>query len=312
MGLYSGRDADELLARALETIDRSEKEGCYRTPASSRRVFPLFSGGHDSYCACWIASKHRLFDGNVYHIDTGIGCRKTRTFVEQVCVEEGWKLNVVKSSSTYEWLVSSMGFPGPPLHRIAYNRLKDRCVRSLTKRNSYGHYRSLLITGCRSQESVRRMGHVEPVKVGEWSKAQQRAVLTHRVWTAPCHDWSSDEQRHFMDVNGMPRNPIKMSPLGMSGECFCGCFARPEEFELIEEYAPDVATEIRRLTVVAKECGKPCGWGYEARQRKEGKVVLDEALPTGPLCNSCDSKAKASGVIISDLTCSPRVKRSSP
>jgi 3'-phosphoadenosine 5'-phosphosulfate sulfotransferase (PAPS reductase)/FAD synthetase len=312
MGLYSGRDADDLLASGLGVIDEAEKRACWRLPVLCRRLFPLFSGGHDSYCACWVASRHPLFQGIVYHIDTGIGSQRTRQFAEEVCHLESWTLRVIRSPYTYEILVRSGGFPGPGRHSRCYQLLKKEALRRLERSGRARPAPALLVTGARSQESSRRMSYVGPYRMGDHIGRSGNVRLPHWVWTNPCHDWSADEQRHFMDVNGMPRNPIKMSPLGMSGECFCGCFARPEEFDLVEEYAPDVATEIRRLTVVAKECGKPCGWGYEARQRKEGKVVLDEVLPTGPLCNSCDSKAKASGVIISDLTCSPRVKRSSP
>lgn len=251
---------------------------------------PLFSGGHDSLCAVYLASLHPRFDGRVYHIDTGIGARATREFVNDVAQEYGWALCVFKSASTYEQFIRERGFPGPGMHQWAYVRLKERCVRQIV-RSKGKTARLALITGCRSQESTRRMGHVEPVKVGEQSK--HGVVNKRRIWVAPCHDWSESDQRQFMADHDLPKNPIKQTPLGMSGECFCGAFARPAELEMIRRHAPDVAEEIDRLALIAIQCGKHSAWGTRP-DRKKGIVVA----PTGPLCNSCDVRAGAAGIII--------------
>lgn len=100
----------------------------------------------------------------------------------------------------------------------------------------------------------------------------------------------------FMNDWGLPRNPVKESIIGMSGECFCGAFARPYELEMIRQCVPDVAAEIDRLTEIAKECGTPCEWGK--RRKGESGVVT---VHTGPLCASCDRKAAAAGVLFDDL-----------
>lgn len=289
------RTPDELLASALAVIDKA-----FKTPAKygikhryPRQMVPLFSGGHDSTCACHVASFHWRFSGEVHHINTGIGSKRTLHHVRETAVELGWKLKEYRSPETYEKFVRERGFPGPGRHQWVYIRLKERCVRMMTKGD-----RVALITGCRSQESTRRMGHVEPVKVGEWvtdkRTGEKKHVLLNRTWVAPCHDWSSEEQATYMDEHDIPKNPVKIA-LGMSGECFCGAFASPGEYERIKHYCPDVAAEIDRLAEIARECGKPCVWGTRPDQSK-GVVVAE----SGPLCSTCDLRAHAAGVVFED------------
>lgn len=265
-------------------------------------MVPLFSGGHDSLSAVYVASLHPKFDGSVYHIDTGIGAKATRGFVEEVAARYDWTLKVYKSKSTFERFVRERGFPGPGMHQRAYIRLKDRCVREICTSHSRSVMNSTggikrkagkvaLITGCRSQESVRRMGNVAPLKIGEPGKAG--IANRNRYWVAPCHDWSQADQAAFMEHYDLPRNPIKQTPIGMSGECFCGAFARPNEIAMIRKYAPDVAEEIDRLTQIATECGKHNTWGTRP-DRKKGIVVAQ----TGPLCSSCDVRAMAAGIVV--------------
>ncbi len=263
-------DADLLIEKSLLVIDAAFTSG-------AKWMAPMFSGGHDSLCACYVASRHQKFDGRVHHIRTGIGSKATFAHVEKVCKEEGWELVVWESPFTYETFVRKFGFPGPGGHQWVYNRLKDRCVRKIVK----GHKGVALVTGCRSQESIRRMGSVEPVKVGELSPKTGKWTCKNRIWTAPCHDWGAAEQKSVMDVFGLSRNPIKDSLLGMSGECFCGAFARPGELAVIREICPDVAEEIDRLKAIAKECGTPCHWGKKPRKRPKVDA-------SGPLCHACD------------------------
>lgn len=279
------RHPDDLLKDALAVIDRVCVEH------SVWGLVPLFSGGHDSYCACYVASKHKRFKGEVFHIDTGIGSEKTKRFVQQVCDDEGWRLRVYKSTNpndSYEALIRRAGFPGPSMHGTCYQRLKDRSVDKITScRSKLILSRWALVTGCRSAESTRRMGHVEPIKTDPRTQS--------RVWVAPLHDWTGEDQTTFMNYHRLDRNPVKMSPLAMSGECFCGAFARPDEYELVKQFVPDVAAEIDRLSHIAKKCGKHSTWGTRPPKDGETGLVISE---TGPLCNSCDLKMASMGVKI--------------
>lgn len=281
------KEPEQLLKDSLSVINES-----YKKVRGIRAMAPLFSGGHDSYCACFVASQHNKFDGIVYHIDTGIGSKATRAFVEETCKIENWKLNVLKSHETYEEFIRTFGFPGHGLHGFIYNRIKDRCIDMITRPFLSGrkHRRTVLITGCRSLESRRRMGHVEKIKIGETSKKTGKHSKTHRIWVAPCHDWSGEDQVNFMNYFRLDTNPIKKSLLGMSGECFCGAFARPYELDLIRDICPDVAEEIDRLTNIAKECGKPSEWG-----KAPSKESTSQSIETGPLCTSCRFKTHQFG-----------------
>lgn len=277
------RGVDELIESAMAVIWK----GYYSSGGGT--ITPLFSGGHDSLVATYLASQHPNFSGTVHHINTGIGSKYALGFVHMVCELFGWTLVVHKSKSTYETYVTNNGFPGPGRHQFIYNRLKDRCVNEITK----GRQWKPLITGCRSAESIRRMGHVEPIQIGDVTKHGPNAGKVYnrkRVWTAPCHDWSKQEQIIFMDEIGLPINKMKLL-VGMSGECFCGCYAQPGEIELVREHAPEVGTDIDRLAAIARSNNKPCIWGV----RPSGVIQVAE---TGPMCSSCDIRAAATGIQI--------------
>jgi hypothetical protein len=82
----------------------------------------------------------------------------------------------------------------------------------------------------------------------------------------------------------------------MSGECFCGAFATPQELELIRDIVPDVGVEIDRLAKIARDNGKNDKWGYGARQAFKTVKVK----PTGPMCSSCDRRSRQAGIIVED------------
>ena len=276
------REPSELLASALAVIDAGFAAG-------AETMSPLFSGGHDSLCAAHIASQHPRIGRDVHHINTGIGAKKTRVFVDEVSKEYKWPLNVHCSPETYEKFVRERGFPGPGRHHWIYVRIKDRCVRQMVRQHRRGKVG--LITGCRREESVRRMGNVKPVQVGEVSKKTGKVSEKRRVWIAPCHDWTSEEQIAYMDEHDLPRNPVKVA-LGMSGECFCGAFASPGEIGRIRHHVPDVAEEIDRLAVIARECGTHSEWG--TRPPEDTGLV---AIESGPMCSACDRRAYAAGLL---------------
>ncbi len=279
------RSPEELQESGLQVVERAYQYGALE-------IRPLFSGGHDSLCAVHLASQHPRFKGTVYHINTGIGAAYTRRFVESVCEAQGWMLQVFKSKDTYEQFIRDRGFPGPGRHDWVYNRLKGRCVQSMVK----GRAPKAMITGCRSQESVRRMGVTAAIQMGEVDRKTGKRFNLNRIWTAPCHDWSTAEQQLYMDEFGLPINKFKVA-VGLSGECGCGAFAAPGEEELWREHAPEVGREIDRLTIIAKECGMPCEWG---KRPQNGEKT---AASTGPLCSSCDRRALAAGFVLTENDC---------
>ena len=237
-----------------------------------KTVFALFSGGHDSLCATHVAMQHPAVTTAV-HINTGIGIEKTRQFVRNTCKNFDWKLNEYHPPKTYSELVQTYGFPGPSMHTLMYNRLKERCINQvLREHKTYRREAIGFITGVRSQESTRRMGYVEPIqKDGS------------RIWIACIHDWDGKDKNAYMEKHNLPRNEV-VDLLHMSGECLCGAFAKPGEREEIKLWFPAVYKEIEELEEAVATTGKPCRWGVRPT---ENSYQITMNLP---LCTSCIAK----------------------
>lgn len=237
-------------------------------------VYAMFSGGDDSLTSTLVASQSAGFRACV-HLDTGIGIPETRDFVAETCREQGWELLVFRAKDCgqdYAALAERYGFPGPGAHRRMYIRLKERpldaFVRSV-KRHRLD--RVILSTGARTQESARRMGHVQPVRRDGAS-----------VWANPIHDWSKADCLDYIAQRGVRRNPV-VELIHMSGECLCGSYAAPGELKEIALWFPHVGAHIRAIEDRAVAAGvKSCRWGEapKGRRRKRGKI--------SELCQQCE------------------------
>lgn len=259
-------ESEKRIAASHDIVQRGSRE---HSPAA---WVPLLSGGHDSVCACHVASLHRDAPRpfTAYHIDTGIGAKYTRQYVEDRCKQFGWELEVVKSPNqekdSYEQFVRDRGFPGPGRHSWVYARLKERAIQKLATTLARGQRPVMFITGCRRQESQRRMGYAVAIRRGDGIMASGHLRNPSRLWVAPCLEWVPSDQAAHMREFGIPRNRIK-DLIGLSGECFCGANAgeddsnKDSELAAIREHAPDVAEEIERLTEIAKAAGMPHRWG---------------------------------------------------
>jgi len=252
-------------------------------------VFGLFSGGHDSLSATYVATQVPDITA-VVHINTGIGVQATRQFVYDTCAARGWKLIELKAAENtnakgepdpqvYRQIILKYGFPGPAGHGMMYARLKERALRRLAR--MYGAdvrkgRRIILVSGCRSQESDRRMGTVEEVQ-----------VMGRSIWVAPIHDWSKLNTTQLIEHADLRRNVV-VDLVHKSGECLCGAFGKPgelEEYALWPETRP-VYDEIKALEAEAKAAGVHCVWGT-----RPPRACRSKATP-GPLCWSC-TKAEA-------------------
>lgn len=210
------RTLNQKICDAIEIIDRAVEK--YKPIA----VYGLFSGGDDSLTSLGIAARSKAFTCAA-HINTGIGIEETREFVRETCQREGWGLKEYKAAENkradgkpdpmiYKDLVRKYGFPGPPGHSLMYNKLKERPLRMLIRDTKKGHPRRshvILVTGCRSQESLRRMGNVTP--------EDKRGSS---VWLNPIHDWSKQDCLDFIEWAKYPRNPVSQK-IHKSGECLC-------------------------------------------------------------------------------------------
>lgn len=265
---------------ALEKIDKAVRE---HKPVA---VFGMFSGGHDSFSASYVASLHPSLTGMV-HINTGIGVEATRSYVRQTCKDRGWNLiehfaaqNLNAKGKLdpqlYDEFVLKYGFPGPHGHGMMYARLKERALHSLARTSGAScrgktKRRIMLISGCRSIESTRRMGNVEEVQVDG-----------RRIWTAPIHDWTKYDTSLCLEYANQPRNEV-VDLIHKSGECLCGAFAKPGELEELKLW-PQTREAYDRIIALqerANAAGVHAVWG--TRPPKEKKC----ALKPGMLCHSC-------------------------
>lgn len=256
-------------------------------------VFALYSGGHDSRCAVEVACRVKEFSGCV-HCNTGIGVEETREHVRETCKEKGFRLLEYKATENtradgtpdpqdYDALVRSYGFPGPGHHTKMYNRLKERSLRRLMRQFKVEHKdRIMLVSGCRSAESTRRMGNVEEV---------QRSGC--QVWCAPIHDWASCHKEQVMRECAIKPNPV-VECLGMSGECLCGAFAEAGEQDRVATYFPYIDERLNRLHAEIKH-KFPWRWDEQPPKKTKRQKEIESGqveIPFMPLCWNCNKNHK--------------------
>lgn len=280
------------LIQATEIMSQAIEE--YRPSA----IIGLFSGGHDSYTVTHFAMENFGVDV-VCHIDTGIGIPETQQFVIDRCNAHDWPLKIYRAienvnakgeadPQVYEDIVLKYGFPGAYAHRMMYVTLKERQIRRIT-REYIGDGPVMLISGCRKEESTRRMGTTEEI--------QDRG---RNIWVAPFAWFSSSDCAEYMRRYKLPNNEVK-ERLCMSGECLCGAFAKKNELDEIEFWYPEVGKRIRDLEGKVRAAGFPWGWDeqppawYSARRKAEKAGQVDafenEAIAEiEMLCQSCHRK----------------------
>lgn len=258
---------------ALAVIDQAIAEH------HPRKVFALFSGGHDSLVATHIAMASGRARA-VAHIITGIGSARTLTYVRETCALYGWPLVELGPSkgNTYRDIARLFGMPGPMGHSVCYARLKERALRRLVREAKENRKDRIgLVAGSRRQESARRERNVDAMRRDGAS-----------VWVNPIHDWTLADREDYIDAHGLPRSPV-VADLHMSGDCFCGAYAHPGEREEIRFFEPAVDAEISACEAIAKDAGKPCVWGW-------GNDGFSDPLGSKrrmPLCVGCEQRRLA-------------------
>lgn len=256
----------------------SEAHEVVRTAVAThkpRAVCLLFSGGRDSSVLLDVCQTHADY---VVFIDTGIGLDVTRQFVHDECDRRDADLIVERPDLTYEDMVVDVlgGFPGPPMHRIAYQRLKERALRKVRRRfvQQRGD-RVLFLTGIRMDESNRRMARGADQAIDREGSS---------VWANPLLYWDNAEMAAYRRERGLRVSPA-YEHIHMSGECLCGAFGSQEELAEIEFFYPDEPA-VRRIRELEAQCRReglvPCEWGPG---RQGGGA--DEHRP-GRLCSGCE------------------------
>lgn len=247
----------------------------------------MFSGGHDSLTAS-VVSAGILSELGVpfkcYHGNTGTGIKETRDFVRKICKMKGWELVIRSPEHPYDYdsYVKQFGFPGPAKHPEMMRNLKLKPLRKYIthdlKSSPYARENVLLISGARAEESMIRLGYKSTTNKDD-----------SRIWCSPIYYWSEDQCREFMIKNGLPRNPVK-DKMCISGECLCGCFAKPEErAELMSAY-PDAWARLDQLSKYS-----PWKWGQNPATFKKhnppGQIdMFTNEVAFMPMCVSCEAK----------------------
>jgi 3'-phosphoadenosine 5'-phosphosulfate sulfotransferase (PAPS reductase)/FAD synthetase len=287
---------------ALEVIS----EACDRYQC--KKVFALFSGGDDSLAALGVSIEHPNFVAAV-HCNTGIGVEYTRTFVRDTCRELRCPLIEYKAAENvnakgepdpqiYEQMVMEYGFPGPTKfgHGKMYVRLKDRGIRRLMREHADKKENIILASGCRKDESARRMGTTKRIQQGEITN-KGKLNEKRRIWVNHLFDWTKIDCLKFIAGHGLKRNPVS-NLIGKSGECLCGAYAK--EGELDELLSHDLTRPVGQYIIDLEKrviaAGFPWRWHERVPQwwldqTKNGQQFMFEMSQycVGPMCQTCES-----------------------
>jgi 3'-phosphoadenosine 5'-phosphosulfate sulfotransferase (PAPS reductase)/FAD synthetase len=231
----------------------------------------LFSGGNDSTT---LAHMFRDQATHAIHANTTIGIEQTRQFVRDTCAAWGLPLIEKRAPISYRDLVLERAFPGPGMHWKYYSRLKERALDLARHDLGVANSRTkaaVFIAGRRRAESERRQD--VPLHEPDGSV----------IWVSPLAMWTKLDLNTYREIHGnVPRNEVS-DLLHMSGECLCGAFAKPGELDMIAEFFPDVAAEIRQLEadVAAAGHAEPfCRWGHgQGDPSKSGRLCSSCAIP---------------------------------
>lgn len=291
-------------------------------PRELAGIFGLYSGGNDSvvvqhmlrrYLAARPLFRH-YFKGMV-HVNTGIAIKKTTVHVRQVADMWGIKLEELHPKVTYLDLILGnvkstrgpnigravwRGFPGPggdgQPHNVMYTRLKDAALQELRGRyvGRQGIRRkAMYISGLRWDESDKRFKNAEEVDekggivwvgaIVHWTNAHMREYRAK--WR--CDKVHKHEPHRMCFDEALPLNEVTAN-LHMSGDCTCGCYAKPNELDEIAFFYPDDAADIRDRERIVREAGiAACKWGKAPPPGFNPQPAGPEPIVDAGLCRSC-------------------------
>lgn len=237
-----------------------------------------YSGGNDSsHATHW--AMNNIPGCEVFHINTGIGCDRTRQHVRGVCRAFGWPLHEVRAKEDcgmdYDEIVKKHGFPGPNSHAFMYSCLKERPIRLLVKRKKQGHPRTakvMLISGAHHDDSVRRMRYA----------GKEINTVGSQLWVSPFYWTQRADRDAYLAEHVFPINPVT-EELGMSGECGCGAFAQKGELPRWRKVDPAFGERIDGLSQQVLERGFT--WSWEGHP-PEGGFNPDQHTLFTPLCGA--------------------------
>jgi 3'-phosphoadenosine 5'-phosphosulfate sulfotransferase (PAPS reductase)/FAD synthetase len=269
----------ETRVKALIRLSREKFARTVEEHASGKTVVgicALVSGGNDSYT---VAHLFRDLATHQVHANTGTGIEATRQFVRATAA--AWDVPLIehtpepgkgyfdfvhgnvmaRSRETGEMVKTwTGGFPGPAMHKVMYQRLKERGLAQVPH--------DLGISGSRTQRVIFIAGRRRP-------ESKVRATIPYAdpqgstIWASPLAVWHKADLRAYRLLHpDVPVNPVAQK-LGMSGECGCLSYATAGEPQRWREAFPDDPF-IQRVNEVEAEIAdrtdiphhrKKWGWG---------------------------------------------------
>lgn len=251
-------------------------------------VVGMFSGGNDSTT---VVHMHRSELTHVGMANTLVGIEQTRQYVRDAAA--AMNLPLVEKSSprwedSYEAHVLDHGFPGRGKHPLIYQRIKQRAFRAirshvLTEQGLTGRSgRVVLVMGRRRTESEKRADVPELERDGSM------------VYASTIVNWTKlDLNTYRLMAGDVPRNQVS-DLVHMSGECLCGCYAKPGERDMISQFYPEPFTGvIDRLQDAIRDRDDIPGyaktWGWSADPvLNDASRVKSRRRPAGFMCETCD------------------------
>ncbi|MFI9600365.1 phosphoadenosine phosphosulfate reductase family protein [Streptomyces sp. NPDC052043] len=308
---------------ATSTVTKGRHKGSVRNygPRETAGKYVLYSGGNDSVITARVCRPY--VDGMV-HVNTGTAIRQTTEHVRDVAAAWGLPLHELRPKVRYLDLVLGKvlstrgenkgrpvwrGFPGPggDSHNVFYQRLKGEPLERFRAQQvgRDGVRRKVLyITGTRWDETDRRFRNAGEVTVDGGA-----------VWVSPLIHWtnahmqeyraryrcSADHEHaphHMCTPDALPLNEVT-AHLHMSGDCTCGCYAKPDELDEIGMFYPEKADEIREMQRVVEAAGEPwCKWGV--RPKGTERAPKGERKVTPWLCAGCPAPLEGQTDILDD------------
>ena len=245
----------------------------------------MFSGGYDSLVATHYSMEQLDCDA-VLHINTQTGIDENQEFVERVCEQFGWPLEIVTPNKTLEEFAKEYGFPKAPAHSWIYRYLKEHPLASFV--TDLQCDKPSFYTGVRKDESSRRMENVTVDRQEMWGGRWW--------WEAPIAEFTAEDIVDYMIEHGLPRNPV-VETIGRSGECFCGAYAdRFSELVTLQENYPDHYEWIQSVeSDVQEDIGTDedhCYWGTSGMSSDELQELMEseDGADDMTMCVDCEGE----------------------
>jgi len=229
----------------------------------------LFSGGRDSLTACHVLWKKGELD-EVCYCRTGVGLNED--YVVATCKKYGWKLNIItpKYDDEYERFCRRYGFPRPTSHTWIMHRLKLNPLRYWHNREKQNRAIEF-VSGIRLKESSKRMKN--------FRKDGYRNTMEGMTFIKPISEWSKQDVLDYIKKHKLEISPI-YATMGISGDCFCGAYAKRHESMTLMKFHPELA---KKLMDLENEKEVRFHWGsYTSITACTGQRTIE-----GMVCNEC-------------------------